>query len=318
MANKETYNQAVNPHTIQGEVEADPGVTTAIDHIDTVAGGSPVCDIHFTTAISGGEKTALDAVMAAHSVGSGQPPPNALATGYVENARLVYNSASSVDITAGKARDSSDAQDIIWGSTLTASLAASGANGLDTGSEAASTWYAVHVIGGGENPEASLLSLSATAPTLPGTYTVFRHIGWIRNHSTSDIVKFFEAGAGHSRKTVFDHDTRNDLRVLNNGTSTTISVVDLSSFVPPGVEDAILTGRASSTVANSYWVIAHGDSTRTRQEQIWRAQMGPATAGDDESKQIQVQTNASREIKYAVKDATTELDLFVIGYRMEL
>ena len=72
---------------------------------------------------------------------------------------------------------------------LTADITASGANGLDTGLEAISTWYSVWVI---YNPatrtQASLLSLSATAPTMPTGYTIKRRVGWARNDADGNIT----------------------------------------------------------------------------------------------------------------------------------
>lgn len=53
-----------------------------------------------------------------------------------------------------------------------------GANGLDTGSVAASNWYNEFVIfNPTTNTVASLISLSATAPTLPTGYTMFARVG---------------------------------------------------------------------------------------------------------------------------------------------
>jgi len=70
--------------------------------------------------------------------------------------------------------------------SLTANISASGANGLDTGSIASSTWYALHVITNATGSSvASLFSLSATSPTLPSGYTLFRRVGWARSNSSS-------------------------------------------------------------------------------------------------------------------------------------
>lgn len=69
--------------------------------------------------------------------------------------------------------------------SLTINSAASGLNGLDTGSLAASTWYSVWVIGNGTTV-AGLLSMSATAPTLPAGYTYSARIGWIRTDGSAN------------------------------------------------------------------------------------------------------------------------------------
>jgi hypothetical protein len=70
--------------------------------------------------------------------------------------------------------------------SLSISGASSGvANGLDTGTLAASTWYSVWVISNGATT-AGLLSLSATAPTMPSGYTFKARIGWIRTDASGN------------------------------------------------------------------------------------------------------------------------------------
>ena len=69
---------------------------------------------------------------------------------------------------------------------LTISGAASGvANGLDTGALAVSTWYSLWVIWNGATT-AGLMSLSATAPTLPGGYTHKARVGWVRTDASGN------------------------------------------------------------------------------------------------------------------------------------
>lgn len=69
---------------------------------------------------------------------------------------------------------------------VTAAITASGANGLDTGAEAANTWYYVYVIYNGTTV-ASLLSVSATTPTLPSGYTYYARVGAVRNDASSNL-----------------------------------------------------------------------------------------------------------------------------------
>lgn len=74
--------------------------------------------------------------------------------------------------------------------SVTADIAVSGANGLDTGAEASNTHYFAWVI---YNPAtatvAALLSTSATAPTLPSGYTYRALVGAVRNDGSSNFVK---------------------------------------------------------------------------------------------------------------------------------
>lgn len=76
-----------------------------------------------------------------------------------------------------------------------ANISTSGAGGLDTGSVASSTWYAVHIISNADgSSSAALFSLSATAPTLPGGYTLFRRVGYARTNGSALIVQFKSIG----------------------------------------------------------------------------------------------------------------------------
>lgn len=79
----------------------------------------------------------------------------------------------------------SNASVVLNSVSVTPSLAASGADGLDTGTSAASTWYSVWVIWNGTTT-AGLFSLSATAPTLPSGYTHKARVGWVRTDATGN------------------------------------------------------------------------------------------------------------------------------------
>jgi len=136
--------------------------------------------------------------------------------------------------------------------TYTADLAVSGANGLDTGAEAANTWYAVYVIVGDDAPNvvdqtannnqptlwrrgarvATLLSTSATAPTLPPGYNRFRRVGWVRNDASSNIKLFVNAedSPWFFWNTAL---TSGDALVLNAGTATSYTDVSCAAVAPP-------------------------------------------------------------------------------------
>lgn len=69
---------------------------------------------------------------------------------------------------------------------VTVNSTASGANGLDTGTLAASTWYAVWLIRKPDGTTAGLFSLSATAPTMPSGYTFKARLGWVRTDASGN------------------------------------------------------------------------------------------------------------------------------------
>lgn len=66
-------------------------------------------------------------------------------------------------------------------------ITSSGVQGLDTGSEAASTLYYIYIIYNGTTV-AGLLSTSASSPTMPDGYTHKRLVGEVYNNSSSHFV----------------------------------------------------------------------------------------------------------------------------------
>lgn len=107
---------------------------------------------------------------------------------------------------------------------VTANIASSGANGLDTGAEAGNTWYYVWIIYNGTTV-ASLLSTSSTSPTMPSGYTYKALVGAVRNDGSSNFVRFWQ------------YDRR--VSIANQEVFTTTAGVtsytsqSLSSYVPP-------------------------------------------------------------------------------------
>jgi hypothetical protein len=107
-------------------------------------------------------------------------------------------SSAAFGIAAGVATDSTNADFLALASAYTKTTSAwavgSGNGALDTGSIANNTWYHAHLI---KRPDTGvvdvLVSLSATAPTLPTNYTLFRRIGSMKT-SSSQWIKFSQKG----------------------------------------------------------------------------------------------------------------------------
>jgi hypothetical protein len=110
-----------------------------------------------------------------------------------------YVTAATVDIDADEIvlKNSAGEAFLAEAVNLTVDMAASGANGLDTGSEASATWYYIWVITDGETV-AGLLSVSTTAPTMPGGYTFKALAGAVRNDGGSNFIRFWQAGGAVS------------------------------------------------------------------------------------------------------------------------
>ena len=151
---------------------------------------------------------------------------------------------------------------------LTLNTAGSGVNGLDTGSLAANTWYAVWLIHNGSVVN-SLLSLSSTAPTMPGGYTYKSRIGWIRTDGSGSKFPLSFKQAGADVQYVVDSGGNvTALPSLISGASGSISTPTwtaaawATSAPPTAVELALIASTTTGTVMtapNS----SYGNSTST-------------------------------------------------------
>lgn len=90
----------------------------------------------------------------------------------------------------------------------------SGAGGLDAGVIQVNTFYARYLIYNNTTHTLSgLLSLSATAPTLPAGYTFFNRLGWLKTDSGGNLVRTFQSG----RRAVYVKQAATDLPLMGTG-----------------------------------------------------------------------------------------------------
>lgn len=155
-----------------------------------------------------------------------------LLRGYLAGCVLsTAGSSSTFSVTAGVAVDSTntDSMKLTALSKTTGSWTAGNTNGaLDTGTIANSTWYHVHVI---KNPTSGtvdiLVSLSATAPTMPSGYTLFRRIGSMKTDTSAHWIAFTQYGDDFIWTTT--------IQDVSNTTQSTSAVTYTIASVPTGV-----------------------------------------------------------------------------------
>ena len=160
---------------------------------------------------------------------------------------------SKIDITADElcVRDTNGTAKLLSTVSVTVDITASGANGLDTGSEASSTFYFGWVIAKADGTVAGLLSTSATAPTMPSGYTFKALATCVRNDGSSNFLKYRQFG------NKVHYEAQNN--VLNSGLVSTSEVtVSLSSFVPSIAHEAFLniSGHVAGSAGGSFDAIA--------------------------------------------------------------
>lgn len=147
--------------------------------------------------------------------------------------------------------------------SLSINSASVGANGLDSGVLAASTWYSIWVIWNGTTT-AGLLSLSATAPTMPSGYTHKARVGWIRTDATANKYPLGFIQAGRSVQYVSAAATNvPTLPILASGVAgsyslTTITWVSVAtaSFIPPTAKSITLNVSRTRNTASAFASVA--------------------------------------------------------------
>lgn len=161
---------------------------------------------------------------------TGLPPVNA-AELYINNLELAWATATTLTVAAGRARNSTNQNDIILEEAVTINGAANGANGLDIGSLDNNTFYAVYVIGDSfkNSPTAAIISADTAQPLLPANYDMYRRIGWVLTDSSAEFLLFWQFGNQAERQYYYDA----GISALSTGSSATFTEIDLSTSVPP-------------------------------------------------------------------------------------
>ena len=143
--------------------------------------------------------------------------------------------------------------------SLTINTATTGANGLDTGSAANNTWYAVWVI---YNPStattAALLSTSSSAPTMPSGYTFKARVGWLRTNGSAALKSTVQYGNRAQYKTI---------QGLTSGTSAGSDIstpswvaTSVSSFVPTTASEIMLSAGILGAIFATGMIMAPNNS----------------------------------------------------------
>lgn len=232
---------------------------------------------------------------------------NPIQFSYVVNLQLAWASTTTLTVAAGAARDSTNTNDLILGAPVTINSAVNGANGLDTGSLANTTWYAVYIIGSSTNSTvtAALLSTSATAPTLPKGYDIFRRIGWVITDGSANIIVFSAYGSGNDRKYFLD----TVVTVLNAAGNTAYTDVSLTGSVPPSSSLVILNWKFVPATAGNTALLRTKGSTATANQQLTGSVAAQPNGG-----QVFINANTSQVIQYKTTSGSDALTLYVAGF----
>ena len=235
---------------------------------------------------------------------------NMLFSGIKKNLAVIVNAAnhtSQIDIDA----DTLGVEDYILKSiNLTLDITASGANGLDTGSEATNTWYSIWVIfNPTTNTTAGLLSISTDSPTMPAGYTKKRRVGWVRNDPNNNFLTFWRKGdiCFLDSDILSDNDQQPSNIWTNAGTTRAMTVI-----VPPGTSSVFVSCLANYVDSNENILVRPKGSTGI-------GRIVAKTTSDSVSLITTFQTaiNIDRQFQYRFSAPTADRISFWIGGYVE-
>ncbi len=237
---------------------------------------------------------------------------------YVNGLKISNNVTTpntKLDVATGTTFDSTNTFQISSDSALTINAATNGLNGLDTGSLAASTVYAVLLVWDPVSAQATgaMVSLSATAPLMPFGYSAFKLIGYVTTDSSAHFLKgYWTAGNTASRLFTFDA----PIICLSAGTQTSYTGVALTTFVPaiadmPVVIYSNFTANAAADILNLQGYNSTGDAVTVV------APVAGATAHTTSQNTVLAQLNtAAPSIKYKVSAGA--VSCYVCSYQFSI
>jgi hypothetical protein len=200
---------------------------------------------------------------------------------------------TKIDVAAGQCADGTAAAMLAM-SAGTIDCGTTGANGLDTGSLGASTWYHAFAIGKTDGTTAFLASTSASAPTMPSGYTLKRRIGSFKTDGSSHILAFTQDGDYFRWSAMVA-----DFADTNPGTS---AVSKTLSGVPSGVSVLALLLISATTGSNDF--VGYISDPAASDEVPVRAtgfhNFGGVNTGESAGAQMTVRTNTSAQVRYRI------------------
>lgn len=140
---------------------------------------------------------------------------------------------SDLEVCRGKLPSDDETETIEVSSKLNLDATTTGANGLDTGSLAASTHYSLYAISGEGESTALLLVKEGDSPTMPSGYTKTAWLGSVTTDSSADFIKkTITSSSLRERTSLFHEDSGTVLEILTSGSSSEAALA-VSSLVPP-------------------------------------------------------------------------------------
>lgn len=248
---------------------------------------------------------------------------------FVNGFAIDRASNTTLTIGAGTARDSNNVMDLTLLATdstldaagyvtapLTLNIALSGANGIDTGTVTASSFYKIYLIGASTNlkPIACIATLNSSAlPTMPSGYDSYRLIGYFAVDASSHILLAYISGDGNNRRLTYDAP---QATAITAGNATSYTAVTLSALVPNVDNTRVQIFSALTPSAAGRGVFLQG-SASTGDQIVNLGQVTSVVLNNTDTVLSQLASGVAK-INYKVSNGSDAVALKVCGFDFAL
>lgn len=236
-------------------------------------------------------------------------PVQPLFAANLNGMQIYWTSTTAMGVKAGQCSNSTIENTIVLAADTAFLTTQTGAGGLDQGTIAASTMYAVYAIGSsfGQADPSVTFSTDFSAPLLPFNYDMYRLLGYVLTDGSSHFLKQTMYGNGNDRTVWYDV----AISELSGGTSASYAAVNIATSVPTTATTVIFNASLTPTAAGDVAAIRPTGSSATP----GYVTISGAAAGVLQEESIWVPCNATPSIDYKV---TGSLTLTTAGYVVSL
>jgi hypothetical protein len=237
-----------------------------------------------------------------------------LPTMYMTGGNISVATNTTLGITAGQFRDSTNSFDIVIANSLVVTGTAIGLNGLDTGALGNNKFYYVFIIGDSAKfrPSGAIISLSNTTPILPFGYDLIRLVGICLTDGSAHFLPIYQSGVANDRTYFYD----TPINVLTDGAVTTFTPVNLGAAVP-SISNVVLlnTAYTPQAVNNTFALRPTGSASSAT---ILQNGIVAATEQDLQVQMPVLVASGNASLDYKVINAGDKLSLFVAAFNLSL
>ena len=223
------------------------------------------------------------------------------------------DAANDITVAAGEARSELGTVDMTLAAPITKRMDAGwvvgdAQGGLNTGAEAADTWYEVHLIKRVDTGVVDVMfTTTANRATLPTGYTQQRRIGWVRNDAAGALLAFTQ---------IDDHFTLTT-QVNSASFTATTSAAPIAVMAPPSSIARLRIGTTSSTAVNTtnatiFSEIVEGDVTPTETTGI--VSIGANDIAGADGGHIDLRVSSTSTIEHDSDGTTYTVDVSTFGW----